>query len=187
MYPITVAKMDKNATDNRSKQLNPNNPGSGEGRSAGYQGDKSKANLDNHSDQKNPTSDKFNPGKGSGGTGGSNSTTVTKCVEQSPYKKIFFSGGAVPYEALVRKICSAIARELNFFYHVYLFEGRKVMYNTRDIFNPPHSMPCTNKHGNSRGLRLPFSVIVRFQLNTSTELYSQLKGYRLFISFCLTL
>ncbi|CAG7820456.1 unnamed protein product [Allacma fusca] len=53
--------MDKNATDNRSKQLNPNNPGSGEGRSAGYHGNKCKANLDNHSDQMNPNTHKFNP------------------------------------------------------------------------------------------------------------------------------
>ena len=57
--------MDKQATDNSAKQQNPNNPASGPGHKAGYQGNQEKATMDNKSDQQNPnnmkTSNPNNP------------------------------------------------------------------------------------------------------------------------------
>lgn len=59
--------MDKQGTDNKAKQLNPNNPASGPGHDAGYHGNQEKPTLDNKSDQQNPnnmkTSNPNNPKK----------------------------------------------------------------------------------------------------------------------------
>lgn len=48
--------MDKQAQDNRAKQLNPNNPGGGGvgNRPAGNQGNPEKAAADNKANQQNP-------------------------------------------------------------------------------------------------------------------------------------
>lgn len=45
--------------NNKANQCNPNNPLSGSGRNAGFQGDNYKAARDNHSQQLNPNNPKF--------------------------------------------------------------------------------------------------------------------------------
>lgn len=46
--------MDKQATDNRANQLNPNNPVGGQGHAAGFHGNREKAAMDNKANQQNP-------------------------------------------------------------------------------------------------------------------------------------
>lgn len=55
--------MDKQAQDNRAKQLNPNNPASGPGHQTGYHGNNEKATMDNKSDQQNPNNSATKPAK----------------------------------------------------------------------------------------------------------------------------
>lgn len=45
--------MDKKATDNRTDQCNPKDPRTGPGHTAGYDGNRDKATMDNKSNQKN--------------------------------------------------------------------------------------------------------------------------------------
>ncbi|CAG7678979.1 unnamed protein product [Allacma fusca] len=56
--------LDKASLDNRAKQLNPNNPASGPGRPAGYQGAGTKLDLDNHANQLNPNHPAFTASRG---------------------------------------------------------------------------------------------------------------------------
>ena len=58
----STAAADQAARDNRSDQLNPNNP-KYQGGTTKYTGEGTKADLDNHGDQLNPTSDKYGGGK----------------------------------------------------------------------------------------------------------------------------
>jgi len=51
------------AQQNRTNQCNPNHQPTGPGRTAGYKGDLSKANLDNHADQLNKNNQKYQPTK----------------------------------------------------------------------------------------------------------------------------
>lgn len=55
--------MDKQVKDNRAKQLNPNDPQSGPGHQAGYQGNTEKAALDNKGNQQNPNNEASKPNK----------------------------------------------------------------------------------------------------------------------------
>ncbi|CAG7730377.1 unnamed protein product [Allacma fusca] len=64
-----MSSKDKATLDNRSKQLNPNNPQSGPGRNAGSQGEKSKPDKDNRSNQLNPNNWRYQGGQGSSGSG----------------------------------------------------------------------------------------------------------------------
>jgi hypothetical protein len=50
-------------TDNRAKQLNPNNPESGPGHQAGWHGNTEKASMDKKSNQQNPNHERTNPKK----------------------------------------------------------------------------------------------------------------------------
>lgn len=54
--------MDKNQA-NRTNQCNPTHVPSGPGRTAGYHGDRSSANLNNHANQLNPNNPSYGGGK----------------------------------------------------------------------------------------------------------------------------
>jgi len=53
----------ENNERNRTNQCNETHKPSGPGHQKAYQGDTSKANLDNHANQLNPTSKNYNPPK----------------------------------------------------------------------------------------------------------------------------
>lgn len=58
-FPIETNIMPDKNDDNRSKQCNPEHKPTGPGHQAGYQGDKTKADLDNHGNQLNPNNERF--------------------------------------------------------------------------------------------------------------------------------
>ncbi|CAG7816907.1 unnamed protein product [Allacma fusca] len=76
----STADMNNSRDNNKSNQCNPNHTKSGPGRSSGYGGDKSKANLNNHANQMNPNHKSYQGSQSSSkqGSSGSNSSSWKK-------------------------------------------------------------------------------------------------------------